>query len=71
MKQIIHRKDGITYERKAKDKNFDARVTIKVNQEDVDALKIIAEYLGDNYTQMCREQLYKLIKKYDYLTKKQ
>lgn len=54
MKQIIHRKDGITYEREVKDKNYNIHMQIKYYDTQIEKLKYIAEYKGINYSELVR-----------------
>lgn len=61
MRQTIHRKDGITYERLVKDKNFDCNLNINYYTQKIAILKKIAEIENTDYSKMIREQLDKLI----------
>ena len=62
--EVITRKDGIVYERKKKDLNFDCRVNIKCYQSLVDRLKEVAEEKGMKYQPLVREILEKYLEEY-------
>ena len=63
--EVITRKDGIVYERKKKDLNFDCRVNIKCYQSLVDRLKEVAEEKGMKYQPLVREILEKYLEEYN------
>lgn len=63
MRQTIHRKDGITYERLVKDKNFDCNLNINYYTYKIDILKKIAKLEGTDYSKLIRDDLDKLIDK--------
>ena len=63
--EVITRKDGIVYERKKKDLNFDCRVNIKCYQTLVDRLKEVAEEKGMKYQPLVREILEKYLEEYN------
>ena len=63
MRQTIHRKDGITYERLIKEKNYDCNLSVHYFKKKIAILKQIAELEGDNYSEMIRELIDKFIDK--------
>lgn len=76
MKQIIHRKDGIIYEREVKVNNFDCHLNIKYFLKKRNKLKEIAKIKGTDYNKLVREILDNYIDTWDkisavYLTKEQ
>lgn len=60
-KEIITRKDGITYERKKRTLNQTFGMTLRVQKELVDKLKVIAESQGKKYQPLAKEILCKYI----------
>lgn len=63
MRQTIHRKDGITYERLVKEKKFDCNLNINYYTSKINVLKKIAELEGTDYSKLIRDNLDKLIDK--------
>ena len=63
MRQTIHRKDGITYERLVKEKNYDCNLSVHYFRKKIAILKKIAELEGDNYSDMVRDLFDKFIDK--------
>ena len=74
MKQIIHRKDGITYEREVKVNDFDCNLNIRYFKKKREKLKEIAKTKGIDSNKLIREVLDVYIETWDkcpakYLTK--
>ena len=63
--EIITRKDGIVYERKKREQNFDYRVNIKCYKSLIDRLKEVAEKQNKKYQPLVREILEKYLEEYD------
>lgn len=63
MRQTIHRKDGITYERLVKEKNFDCNLSVHYYKRKIAILKQIAEIENTDYSKMVRELFDKFIDK--------
>lgn len=63
MRQTIHRKDGITYERLVKEKNYDCNLSVHYFRKKIAILKKIAELEGNNYSDMVRDLFDKFIDK--------
>ena len=59
----ITRKDGIEYERKAKTRNYDSIINIRVSRETIEDLKQIANKYGIKYNTMVRELIEDYIEK--------
>ena len=59
----IIRKDGIEYERKAKTRNYDSIINIRVSRETIEDLKAIANKYGIKYNTMVRELIEDYIEK--------
>ena len=55
MKQIITRSDGITYERKQKEKQYDTKTNIRMASEDLEKLREYAKKENIKYTTLMRE----------------
>jgi len=64
-KVIINRNDGIVYERKKKEVNFDYNVTFRARKEQVTKLKDIAKEKGVEYSSIIRELIENYIKEYE------
>lgn len=62
MEQTITRKDGITYERKLKAKNYDCNLHIKVDKKTIDGLKTLAKEKNIKYSNLARTLLEDYIK---------
>ena len=60
MKQKIIRADGIEYERKIKQKKFDKVLYIRISEDELDKIKIIAKKNNIKYSELVR----KIIKEY-------
>ena len=63
--EIITRKDGIVYERKKKEQNFDFRVNLKCYSETIKSFKEIAQLEDKKYQQLIREVLEKYLEEYN------
>lgn len=63
--EVITRKDGIVYERKKKEQNFDFRVNLKCYSGTIKSLKEIAVLEDKKYQQLIREILEKYIEEYE------
>ena len=63
--EVITRKDGIVYERKKKEQNFDFRVNLKCYSGMIKSLKEIAVLEDKKYQQLIREILEKYIEEYE------
>ena len=63
--EVITRKDGIIYERKKKEQNFDFRVNLKCYSGMIKSLKEIAVLEDKKYQQLIREILEKYIEEYE------
>ena len=63
--EIITRKDGIVYERKKREQNFDYRVNIKCYKSLIDRLKQVAEKQNKKYQPLIREILEKYLEEYE------
>lgn len=59
----IVRKDGIKYERKAKTRNYDSIINIRVSKDMIEDLKQIASKYGIKYNTMVRELIEDYIEK--------
>lgn len=59
----VIRKDGIEYERKAKTRNYDSIINIRVSRETIEDLKQIASKYGIKYNTMVRELIEDYIEK--------
>lgn len=57
MTQTITRSDGITYERRTKEGQYDAKIQIRLASEQVDKLKAYAEKENIKYTALIREMI--------------
>lgn len=57
MRQTIHRKDGITYEREVKLNDFDCWLNIRYHKEKREQLKEIAKCKGIDYNKLVRQVL--------------
>lgn len=55
MMQKITRSDGITYERKLKEKQYDIKIQIRFAKHDIEKLKLYAEKENIKYTTLMRE----------------
>lgn len=55
MIQTITRSDGITYERRTKEGQYDTKIQIRLASEQVDKLKEYAEKENIKYTALIRE----------------
>lgn len=64
--ETIRRKDGITYERKKRNNNFDCHLNIKFHKENIEKLKKIADIHGVKYNFLVREIINKYIKEQGY-----
>ena len=53
--ELITRKDGIVYERKKKEQNYDCRLNIKFAKKDLERIKKVAQKEGKKYQTMIRE----------------
>lgn len=53
--QTITRSDGIIYERRTKEKQYDANIHIRISKNDLDELKKIAEKENVKYNALIRE----------------
>lgn len=62
--EVITRKDGIVYERKKKEQNFDFRVNLKCYSGMIKSLKEIAVLEDKKYQQLIREILEKYLEEY-------
>ena len=60
--ETITRCDGITYQRKKRNNNFDCHLNIKFYKEKIEQLKKIAEKKETNYNQMLRDLIDDFIK---------
>ena len=63
MKQTIIRKDGIEYERKAKEKNYNAILYVRIESEKLETLKKIAKNNNENYSEMIRNLINEFIER--------
>lgn len=61
MREIIHRKDGITYERNSKKCDFDCNLNIHYWVDKREKLKVIANAYNIKYNKLCRDILDKYI----------
>ena len=55
MKQTIVRSDGIIYERRTKEKQYDTKTNIRLSSQDLARLKAYAEKENIKYTVLMRE----------------
>ena len=55
MKQTITRSDGIIYERRTKEKQYDTKTNIRMASEDLEKLKQYAKKENIKYTTLMRE----------------
>lgn len=60
--ETITRRDGITYQRKKRNNNFDCHLNIKFYKEKIEQLKKIAKKKETNYNQMLRDLIDEFIK---------
>lgn len=60
---LITRKDGITYERKPKEKKYDTRVTFRMDKKQVELAKTKAEELNIGFYELIREGINYMINK--------
>jgi len=63
MKQTINRTDGITYERKVREKKYDTMLWTRFNGDKVEQLKKIAEKQGTTLSILIRTILEEYIEK--------
>lgn len=63
MKQQIIRKDGIEYERKFKEKKYDCTLNIRIDRENMELLKQIAERKNIRYNALVRSIIQEYISK--------
>jgi hypothetical protein len=61
--ETITRKDGITYQRKKRNNNFDCHLNIKYFKYKIDKLKSIADKKNVKYNAMIRDLLEEFIQK--------
>ena len=61
--ETITRKDGITYQRKKRNNNFDCHLNIKYYKNKIDKLKLIADKKNIKYNAMIRDLLEEFIEK--------
>lgn len=64
-KETIVRKDGIIYERRKKSLNQTFTVTIRIQKEKVEKLKLIAESQGKKYQPLIKELIDKYLEEYE------
>lgn len=60
----IERKDGIIYERKKKEKEYDTKLNIRINQKVIDSFKEIAKNENIKYQMLIRNILEEFVEKY-------
>ena len=60
----IERKDGIIYERKKKEKEYDTKLNIRINQKVIDSFKEIAQNENIKYQMLIRNILEEFVEKY-------
>lgn len=63
MKHEITRKDGIVYERKAKNTNYDTIINIRISKELKEKIQSLAKEQGINTTELIRNSLEDYINK--------
>lgn len=60
----IERKDGIVYQRKKKEKEYDTKLNIRINQKLIDSFKEIAQNENIKYQMLIRNILEEFVQKY-------
>ena len=65
MKQTITRKDGITYQRIAKEKKYDDVLFLRLKKEKTNRIREIAEKKGVSYCDLIRDKIDEIIEEYE------
>lgn len=62
MKDKIIRKDGVEYERKKKERNYDCSLNIRFSRDELEKLKKLANKEGIKYNALARNLIVEYIK---------